>query len=415
MQRFAAVASVALLPFLALVAPAHAQAVDCPSTAGAAASLEQFPSGLFEIYTAVNSASISQSFMLKDSQGHGLRDVDLEVVLPDSPAELVFQTGFRWTLPSPKRVMVKTLGNCGAGIPNIIGGPEAGSFAATVRVVGSETTFTIPIHVINTQAYVRREFPSGFPSGAIVWPVDSPLIAGYQPNASAEWSDGMGHFGPLGGVAMTFMAPSTGPTLEFTNGAQQITLATGAAGGASAPARTVGGPGSILVRAMYPDGTLANAFRYVALGPPEVRFVAPFSIEYGASQGMQARARYVGVPCDLNFLNSAGPRVSVTSNGVRMRASGLSSLQGTRPCPSDVFEAPFTFWVQGLPLRRRPNGQIDGRCERVAREDRGRGDGPRQYSTGRFGSRLFVGQWQVQRECRAGRGSLRAGFPSEPS
>lgn len=345
MQRFAAVASVAFLPFLALAAPAHAQAGDCPSTAGAAASLEQFPSGLFEIYTAVNSASISRSFMLKDSQGHGLRDVDLEVVLPDYPAELAFQTGFGWTLPSPKRVMMKTLGNCEAGIPNIVGGPEAGSFAATVRAVGSETPFTIPIHVVDTQGYVRREYPA---SGTIVWPVDSDLGRS-APYASADWSDGAGHFGPLAGVAMTFTAPSTGPTLAFANGAQQITLSTGATGVVSASARTVGGPGSFMVRATFPDGTLATSFRYVALGAPEVQLGPAFSIEYGARTGMQATARYVGVPCDLDFLTFAGALITVTSNGVGLRNSGLS-LQGTRPCPSDVLEAPFNYWVAGVPF-----------------------------------------------------------------
>lgn len=137
--------------------PALGQQIDCPPSAGFPASLERFPNGAADIYAAKNSASISPQLVLKDAEGRGLRNAQIEVALPDSPTELVFWDGLGYELLSAKRVRVVTLPDCSVSLPNVMAGPQSGDFVATVRVASTGTEFNLPVHVVDTDAYV--EFP----------------------------------------------------------------------------------------------------------------------------------------------------------------------------------------------------------------------------------------------------------------
>ena len=333
----------AALLILLFASQLHAQAIDCPATSGSPVSLEAVPSGTFELYAAVDSASVGQPFVLKDAQGRALRTPEVEITLPAAPASLVFAT-----TGAPKRVLVQVPTGCLVYPPGILAGTETGVFNATARVIGTTASFSIPIHVIRTQSYVRRIFPDEVVAGsASPVPADSPSPS-VTVSASAEWSDGAGHYGPLGGVPMTFTAPSGGPTLVFANGLQQITVASNSSGGVGAAARTTGGIGPFIVRVTYPDGGLAMVMRYVAIAAPEVQLARTTESEFGVRTQFQGSARFAGFPCNLQFGSLMTTVTIASSNGATLPTLGVRPFDYT--CSGDVVQAPFNYTTLGLPF-----------------------------------------------------------------
>lgn len=277
---------------LLIAIPALAQdVVNCQPGAGEPAkAIELFGEVAgtpFEIVAAVGSKAISFPFAVHDSSGRGIPNVAVEVVLPESPAELQF-------LPfdsnvTPKRALLEVPASCVGYVPQLVVGSEAGTVNATMRVVGHAPAINIPIRALDISDWVR--YDRGDPSPMVV-----ALGQSVQTGATAEWSDGK-HFGPLAGLLITITAPASGPSMRFANGSNEIVVPTDASGGAAAAAVATS-LGVVDVRATYPDGSLAAAMRYVVLGSPTVSLTGQ-TVEYGALVKVRGVVRHAPFACEF--------------------------------------------------------------------------------------------------------------------